>query len=275
MCKLVKVRSFDYIVVFSLACGALIQTLSMTKLDGYLNNLRRDLKRVSTAEKAAASRRYFPNGINCIGATAADIKSIIAGFHSENIKLTADEVLAILEALLESARYHEEKLIAFGLINKLVKNNYDDRLLERFEYWLEQYADNWAQVDDLCIKTIFHFLMARPHLIEQTQHWARSDVSWCRRASNVVWVKFVKRKIGKSTYCLNTELIFKNCDSLIEDKDAFVQKSVGWLLKVTSLQHEPAVIEYILTNRKKMTRPTLRYAIEKMDAQTRKEILGV
>lgn len=245
----------------------------MKKKEVYLKQIRTDLEHISTPEKAEASRRYFPNGINCLGATASDIKLVICEFQSENAELTADETLSITEYVLEKAEFSEEILVAYGLINKFVKNSYDDTLLLRFEYWLENYSTNWALVDDLCIKTIFRFLMTRPHLIEKTQRWAYSEVSWCRRASNVVWVKFIKRKMGKSTYILDKELVFKNCNSLIDDEDEFVQKSVGWLLKVTSLQHENAVIEYIQNNFERMKRPTIRYAIEKMDANTRKRLL--
>ena len=221
---------------------------TMNKHEIYTNRLRENLRKISTVEKAASSRRYFPNGINCIGATASDIKAIITDFQSNNSELTAREVLSVAEHLLQSSQYHEENLIAFGILNKFVKKNYEDDLLLRFEYWLENHVNNWSQVDDLCIKTIYLFLMARPHLIEATQHWAYSKVSWCRRAINVVWVKFIKREIGKSTYYLDNELVFRNCDLLIEDDDEFVQKSIGWLLKATSVHHEDDVIEYIQSN---------------------------
>ncbi len=245
----------------------------------YLERVKRDLAAVSTLEKAESSRRYFPHGIQCSGATAADIKLIIKNFHSDYPDITPCEMLSITEYILKHAQYNEETLLAFGLLNKFVKynakrqENYGDDLLLRFEYWLEHYADNWALVDDLCIKTIYQFLLSRPYLIEKTQHWVHSDVSWCRRASNVVWVKFIKRKIGKTTYFLDKELVFNNCDLLLDDEDEFVQKSIGWLLKVTSVEHEADVITYIKKNYERLTRPTLRYAIEKMDEATRKSLL--
>lgn len=241
--------------------------------ESYIQDLKHALNMVSTVEKAQASRRYFPNGIHCIGATAADIKLIIVEFQSHNPQLTAPEMLSISECLLKNAQYSEEVLLAFGLINKLVKNNYDASLLLRFEFWLEHYATNWSHVDDLCIKTIYQFLLSRPELIDKTQHWASSQVPWCRRASNVVWVKFIKRKMGKSTYYLDKALVFNNCDLLLCDEDEFVQKSVGWLLKATSSHHQQAVVEYVEKNVEKMTRATLRYAIEKLDEQTRQRLL--
>ena len=247
----------------------------MKKHDDYFQRIKQDLKAVSTAEKAESTRRYFPHGIHCIGANASDIKMIIRDFQSEQVELTAIETLSLTEHILENAEFSEEILVAYGLINKFVKKHYDDDLLLRFEFWLENYATNWALVDDLCMKMIYRFLLARPHLIETTQRWAYSEVSWCRRASNVVWVKFIKRKIGKTTYYLDKGLVFQNCDLLLGDEDEFVQKSVGWLLKVTSREHEADVISYIQDNFAKMERSTIRYAIEKMDVGARKRLLAL
>ncbi len=186
----------------------------MNQLDKYLLEIKHHLKSISTPEKAEASRRYFPHGIHCIGANASDIKFVISDFQTNNPNLTAIQMLAVTEHLLKHAEYSEEVMVAFGLINKFVKHNFDENLLLRFEFWLKNYATNWSLVDDLCIKTIYSFFMTRPELITNTQHWAHSNVSWCRRASNVVWVKFVKRKMGKSTYSLDKNLIFKNCNIL-------------------------------------------------------------
>ncbi|WP_247688523.1 DNA alkylation repair protein [Pseudoalteromonas sp. MMG012] len=248
--------------------------MASDSMQAYILYVKSALMRRATAEKARASERYFPNGAVCLGVNAADIKYTINEFHQAYVDLTANDMLAIVEALLADAKYNEEVLCAFGLLNKFVKRHYDDRLLDRFKYWLEHYASNWAMVDDLCIKTIYLFLLSRPHLIEQTQHWARSEVCWCRRASNVVWVKFIERKIGKEVYRLDKGLVFKNCDILLSDPDEFVQKSIGWLLKVTAKYHQNEVVGYIQRNITQFPRATLRYAIEKMDINVRQRLLS-
>ncbi|KJZ08710.1 DNA alkylation repair protein [Marinomonas sp. S3726] len=245
----------------------------MRDMSFYIHHLKTELRQVSTLEKAESSRRYFPEGFECLGVNAADIKQILKRFQTEYADLNAEQTLELTEAFLKEAKYNEEFLLAFALINKFVKRHYEDTLLARFEYWLEHYADNWSLVDDLCLKSIFNFLMARPHLIESMQHWALSKNPWCRRASCVVWVKFIKRKMGKQTYFLNTALVFKQCNLLLEDKNEFVQKGVGWLLKVTAIEHQAEVIRFIKENINRFTRPTLRYAIEKMDGETRKVML--
>lgn len=241
----------------------------MMNTEPYISHLKNALRQVSTPEKAASSARYFPKGFKCLGANATDIKLIFKAFQDHYADLNAEQTLAITEAFLEEAEYNEEYLLAFALINKFVKRHYDDALIGRFEYWLEHYANNWSLVDDLCLKSIYHFLMTRPHLIESMQHWAQSESPWCRRASCVIWVKFIKRKIGKQVYYLDTSLVFKQCRILLDDENEYVQKGVGWLLKVTAIEHEAEVIHFIENHIKRFTRPTLRYAIEKMPAETR------
>lgn len=245
----------------------------MSQYTKYGEHLRSELKKISSSEVAKASQRYSSGGLEWVGVRAGDIKLIVKEFHTQNSHLSANDVLSISEEILACAKYSEEVFVAFGLLDKFVKNNYQDDLLFRFEYWLENYACNWGHVDILCIKTIYLFLMARPHLIEETQVWSKSEVSWCRRASNVVWVKFIRRKIGKTVYCLDTRLVFKNCNVLMKDPDEFVQKSIGWLLKVTSVHHENDVVEYIRANHRDMPRSTIRYALEKVDKELRKNIL--
>ncbi|WOT06737.1 DNA alkylation repair protein [Shewanella youngdeokensis] len=240
----------------------------------YLKQLRQSLTACSSAETALSMTRFFNHEVNFIGVKAADIKQVIHEFQQQHVELSAEGYLSLTEYILTQAHYTEEVLLAFGLINKFVKRHFSDDLLLRFEFWLEHYATNWSHVDDLCIKTLYQFMLARPHLIENTQHWALSNSPWCRRASCVAWVKFVKRKIGRSVYRLDLALILNHCDGLLNDPDPFVQKSVGWLLKVTSVEHEAEVIAYLKANRTNMQRSTVRYAIEKLTPAVRKSLLA-
>lgn len=241
----------------------------------YIQNIQAKLQVLSSEAKAVSARRYFPDGVNCLGVTAKDISQVVSDFKREQPLLTPDEMLALTEALLKKATFSEEVLVAFALIQPLVKKHYDEDLLQRFHYWLEHYASNWSQVDDLCIKTAYNFLLGRPHLIQQTQYWSDSSSPWCRRASNVVWVKFIHRKIGKTIYRLDPQLVFDNTDKLLTDPDPFVQKSSGWLLKVTSMHHPQAVLDYLTIHHPLMPRPTLRYALEKVSTAQRKEFLAM
>jgi len=244
------------------------------QLNNWFTQIELALKHSASTEKAASAQRFFPSPINCFGANAKDIQEAVKGFFETNKKINADQVLELSKLILSRSDINEMRLSAFALIEKFVSKHYDDSLLHTFQYWLENYTDNWAQVDDLCLKTIYKFLMARPHLIASTKSWAHSNSPWCRRASNVVWVKFIHRKIKKQVYQLDPSLIVENCLLLIDDKDEYVQKSIGWLLKVTAVHHPDLVESFLYEHYQELDRSTLRYAIEKMPAEKRKAILA-
>jgi 3-methyladenine DNA glycosylase AlkD len=52
-----------------------------------------------------------------------------------------------------------------------------------------------------------------------------------------------------------------------------VQKGYGWLLKEASKRHQQEIYEYVLSKRDIMPRTSLRYAIEKMPLEMRKEAM--
>ena len=98
----------------------------------------------------------------------------------------------------------------------------------------------------LCLKTIYQFLLHHVNLISNIQKWTHSDSNWCRRASNVVMIKFLNRKIDKKTiYRIDKKLLFNNCLALIHDTDIYVQKSIGWLLKEASVFYRDEVSRFL------------------------------
>ena len=133
----------------------------------------------------------------------------------------------------------------------------------------------WAQCDDLCLKVIYPFFLSRPHLITQIGHWADAQSPWTRRAANVALVKFIYRKIGTTVYQLPKSVVFVNCQKLLNDPDTYVQKGMGWLLKVSAVYHCSDVVDFIVKNISDLDRHTLRYAIEKLPQPQRQELMNI
>jgi 3-methyladenine DNA glycosylase AlkD len=65
----------------------------------------------------------------------------------------------------------------------------------------------------------------------------------------------------------------ETADLVLTDPDDMVQKGCGWLLKEASRRHTPEVFEYVMRNREVMPRTALRYAIELMPGELRKEAM--
>jgi 3-methyladenine DNA glycosylase AlkD len=68
--------------------------------------------------------------------------------------------------------------------------------------------------------------------------------------------------------------IFHIADSLLQDKDDLVQKGYGWMLKEASIEHQEAVLDYIIRNKTLMPRTALRYAIERMPKDLKQKAMA-
>lgn len=248
--------------------------MESTEIERAVRGLREALEAHADPSLARAAQRYFPHEIRALGVSNAEVMRIADAFIARNAAWPPARRLALAERLLSGGGPHEEIMLGFALVRKDVRRAHDEALLERFRYWLEHHVSNWAQCDDLCLKVMYPFFLARPHLILRVCDWVDSPSSWCRRAANVALVKLVHRRMGKSTYTLPLEVVFENAVKLLDDPDTYVQKSVGWLLKAASEHHPDAVARFVEENGARMRRDTLRYAIEKFDEPRRKALLG-
>ncbi|RKH50003.1 DNA alkylation repair protein [Corallococcus llansteffanensis] len=238
------------------------------------DELRGILKSRSNPRLAEATRRYFPTDVRALGVSNAEVRRIADAFVKQK-SLSPEERLAVTEDLLAQATHHEEVLLGFAVVRKAVGRSFDEALLDRFRYWLEHSVWSWAQCDDLCLTVMYPFFLTRTPAITRIQHWTGSRSPWCRRAANVALVKFVNRELRTSRYMLPREVILGNAQRLLSDPEPYVQKSVGWLLKVAADHHREAVVGFIQENISGMQRDTLRYAIERLDPEQRKALLAL
>jgi 3-methyladenine DNA glycosylase AlkD len=106
-----------------------------------------------------------------------------------------------------------------------------------------------------------------PEYVERLRCWTQSENRWLRRAAAVTLV-LPARKGG----FLGD--IFEIADSLLLDRDDLVQKGCGWMLKEASKSHRQEVFDYIIKNKDVMPRTALRYAIEKMPVEMRRQAMA-
>lgn len=64
-------------------------------------------------------------------------------------------------------------------------------------------------------------------------------------------------------------------DSLMKDEHDLVQKGYGWMLKSLSQVDRRSVKDYLILNHAQMPRTAYRYALEKFDKETRKELMNL
>ncbi len=67
--------------------------------------------------------------------------------------------------------------------------------------------------------------------------------------------------------------ILQIADILLLDREDLVQKGYGWMLKEASKPHQEEIFQYIMQHKSEMPRTALRYAIEKMPPELKRQAM--
>ncbi len=242
--------------------------LEYALIEQIVGELERALHAAAVPGHAQSMQRFFPEPVSALGVSNAGVAVIAAGAVARHPGLAAAGWLEIAGHFARAHECHEHLILASALAAKVARG-VDDDLLGLIKGWLERDVGNWAQCDDLCIKPLYVYLKRRPQLLASICGWGTSDHPWCRRASNVALVKFVGRSAE-----LPLAPVLANCERLLPDPDPYVQKGIGWMLKVAGQREPEPVIAFVRQHLARIDRPTLRYAIEKLPADVRRSILS-
>lgn len=195
-----------------------------------------------------------------------DVREVSAHVFRRLKKIDSTEILQICEQLL-ALNLWRYQVVAFDWAFRLRKS-YKKETFEIFERWLFTYVSGWSDCDDFCTHAFGYFLLDFPEFAHSVESWATHPDFWVRRASAVIWIIPIKHKQVEAKIPIH----FANL--LFEDEHYLVLKGYGWMLKVLSTIDPQSVKDYVWSNRASMPRLALRYAIEKFDSQTRKNMMS-
>ena len=190
------------------------------------------------------------------------------------VKLAKGTVsLKEIEKLLYS-KWHEVRLSGFLLlveemiraIPKKKDKDAEKKALKRDEiahFYLShaRQANNWDLVDMSCPKILGVFLLYSPENIRMLKELADSDNIWQQRIAMVTNWMLIRHDILQPTIEIADKLLFHSHD--------LIHKAVGWMLREMGKRNPDALMEYLERNYSKMSRTTLRYAIEKLPENER------
>jgi 3-methyladenine DNA glycosylase AlkD len=229
-----------------------------------ISSLRTELKKSTDANTLSSTQHYFKEPVKVYGVKTATVENIARQSFRSVKDLDKAQVFALCEALFQSD-YCEEAYVACSWAYSL-RDQFAPADFAIFENWLNRYINNWAKCDTLCNHTIGTFIEKYPSYIENLKQWALSDNRWLRRASSVTLI--IPARKG-----LFLEDIRQIADFLLMDKDDLVQKGYGWMLKAASQAHPTEVFDYVIQHKTVMPRTALRYAIEKMPADLKRQAM--
>jgi 3-methyladenine DNA glycosylase AlkD len=227
------------------------------------NNIIKKLKSLSDKNSAAQSKRYFKTNLGeygyndrFLGIKVPTIRKIA----SEYLEISDDEIVKLL-----NSRYHEIRYCGvIILVNKYLNSN--DKIFRKklFNLYLNQInlgnINNWDLID-ISAPTFGLYLIDRKDSKKILFALANSSNLWERRASVLLTFAYLKKLE------INPTLII--CKKLLYDKEDLIQKAVGWSLREVGKINKDILNEFLAEHISKISRTSLRYAIEKFSPSER------
>ncbi len=233
-------------------------------MDNIIQKIRAELKKNGNEGRIESIRKFFKEGLKCYGLKSAEVRKIAKKYRQEIRDCGKKEIFRLCEELFSSGYLEESGIAAIWLPE--LSSAFKPVDLETFKRWIERYIDNWAKCDTFCNHTVGNFMEKYPEYVKDLKKWAKSGNRWMKRAAAVSLIVPAKKGMF-----LND--IFEIADILLTDADDMVQKGYGWLLKEASRKHQKEVFDYVIKNRDKMPRISLRYAIELMPRSLKDEAM--
>jgi 3-methyladenine DNA glycosylase AlkD len=232
-----------------------------------VQEIRNELEKRSNLEekeKRIHWEKQYQERPKLYGIPSPTVRKISSKFFQKIKRETKKEIIQLCNDLLESG-YSEERTIAFDWAFRLRKL-YEESDFQLLETWLKKHVHSWGACDDLCTHALGALILQFPKFIQKTREWTRSKNRWTRRASAVSLIYSIRRK-------KHLRPVFEIADALLTDQDIMVQKGYGWMLKEASNKYPKEVFDYVMRNKKEMPRTALRYAIEKLSPEFRREAM--
>jgi 3-methyladenine DNA glycosylase AlkD len=225
------------------------------------------LQTLAIPENVTILQRFFKTGKGeyaegdiFIGVKVPEQRSVAKAFYQQTAWNT-------LSQLLQSG-IHEYRLTALLILTLQYAKAKKDFTIQKqiFDFYIDHriYVNNWDLVDTSTSKIVGPYIHETQHF-ELLHQLAAEDSMWSKRIAVVaLW------SIWKYGYVeQGLDLISKN----LQHPHDLMHKANGWMLRELGKYNEIKMLEFLEKNYDILPRTTLRYAIEKLDASTQKDIL--
>lgn len=227
-------------------------------------DLKSDLRKNSSREKAAVLRGFFKTGRGQYGYGDIFIGITVPVLRLLSRKYADLPMAKVLELL--TSETHEERLLSLFLLIERYRRSGDSGKKSVFGIYLKhtRYINNWDLVDLSAKHIVGDYLFKRDRSILYTL--AASKFLWERRIAIVSTHYFIENNDLADTFRISR--------ILLNDEHDLIHKAAGWMLREAGKRDVAAEEAFLMKHCESMPRTMLRYAIERFPRKRRLEYLN-
>ncbi|HVE27386.1 MAG TPA: DNA alkylation repair protein [Sporichthya sp.] len=211
--------------------------------------------------RAEQERRYLKSTREHAGVTVPGVRRIAKQIGP----LDHDQLIRVVEDLW-AGPFYECCAAAVELLELNVGSlgAGDLPLLER----LIRESGTWALVDNLAASVVGALVERQPKLNRTLDRWATDPDFWVRRSALLALLGPLRRGGG------DFEQFGRYADAMLTEKEFFIRKAIGWVLRDTSRTRPDLVFDWLLPRAGRASGVTTREAVKYLTADQRARILA-
>ncbi len=232
--------------------------------DAALRSVRRDLRKVSTPERARSSKWFFKTargeygaGDRFLGVSVPHLRTLAREYRDMSLKHVA---------LLLQSSWHEERLLALLILVRQYARADDRtrRTIHRLYLRNTRSINNWDLVDSSAAQIVgAHGEKGDRRVLRRL---ARSRSLWERRIAMIATYHYIRQ--GDFVDALAIAALLR------DDEQDLIHKAVGWMLREIGKRDRRAEERFLNRHASRMPRTMLRYAIEKFPQSLRRKYMA-
>lgn len=224
-----------------------------------------ELQSHGTPDRAKNEKAYLKSELDHYGATMPAIRSVVKTICRQHPGFDHDELIAVVVALW-AVPVHERRMAAVELLELNAKSLQppDVPLLER----LLRESRTWALVDPLAAAVAGPLVDRFPELGAVLDRWSGDDDFWLRRSALLALLGGLRRGDG------DFDRFSRYADAMLDEKEFFVRKAIGWVLRETAKRRPQLVYDWILPRARRASGVTLREAVKPLSDEQRANVLA-
>ena len=225
---------------------------------------RKKLRENSNPQRAEKEKAYLKSPFKFFGIPVPFMEKMAKNFKRANKGIDKNSVFELTERLWNS-EYHQEKTLAIKLLQQF-SEILDFGSMPRLDRMLSE-STGWDHVDGIATHLVDTVLRKDQRAYGYLKKWSESENFWMRRAALISQILLFREGKG------DKQLFFSFAERMIEEKEFFIRKAIGWALREMSKADPDVVFDYLIKVRSRASGLTLREGGKLLSESKRKTLL--
>ena len=224
-----------------------------------------ELRRHRNPARAPAEKAYLKSDLEFLGVGLPAMRQTVRTVKQDHRELDRRGLVALVGILWKMPVF-ERRMMAVLLLEAFepLLRPADMALLER----LIRQSKTWAFVDELAIAITGRLVERSPELLRVIDRWSEDDDFWLRRSAMLTLLRPLRRGDG------DFRRFARYADRMLEEREFFIRKSIGWVLRETGKQQPDTVYAWLLPRAARASGVTVREAVKYLSPAQRAEVLA-